>query len=220
MVERKSCQPFDKFVVLTETSMKEWPELHNIMMIADPLPICVNQVSPLNIKRVISIGRYSYEKGNDLLLRAWAIVEKTCSEWVLDIYGMGDMTFCRHLINELGIDSNRCRLHGSLSNVTDEYLNSSVFALPSRFEGFGLVIIEAMSCGLPVVAFDCENGPRNIISDGENGFLISPFDVEAYANQLIQLIQDADLRQKIGANAHAIMLLRLLQTSGEDCLTN
>lgn len=192
----------DKFVVLTETSMGEWPELHNMKMIPDPLPIQVNHVSNLDVKRVISIGRYSYEKGNDLLLKAWAKVEKSCDEWVLDIYGMGDQTPYRQLIKELGIDTNRCHLHGSLSNVVDEYLNSSIFALPSRFEGFGLVIIEAMSCGLPVVTFNCENGPRNIITDGENGCLIRPFDVDAYANQLIRLIQDADLRQTIGANAH------------------
>ena len=104
-------------------------------------------------------------------------------------------------MKNLGIDESRCHLHGSLSDVKNAYLDSSIFALPSRFDGFGIVIIEAMSCGLPVVAFDCENGPRNIMTDGENGYLIPPFDVDAYAEKLIRLILDEPLRREIGANA-------------------
>jgi glycosyltransferase involved in cell wall biosynthesis len=150
---------------------------------------------------MISIGRYAYEKGNDLLLQAWAKVEKKCREWSLDIYGMGNQAPYRQQMKELGVDESRCHLYGSLPNVKEEYLRSSIFALPSRFEGFGLVIIEAMSCGLPVVAFDCENGPRNIMTDGENGYLIPPFDVDAYAEKLIRLILDETLRREIGANA-------------------
>ena len=82
------------------------------------------------------------------------------------------------------------------------YLNSSIFALPSRFEGFGLVIIEAMSCGLPVVAFNCENGPRNIVTNKEDGFLVTPFDVEEYAEILLKLVHNEDLRKQIGINAY------------------
>jgi glycosyltransferase involved in cell wall biosynthesis len=88
--------------------------------------------------------------------------------------------------------------------VKEEYLSSSIFVLPSRFEGFGLVIIEAMSCGLPVISFDCENGPRNIISDGENGFLVRPFDINDFADRVVQLIQDEDLRHRMGTFAHQV----------------
>ncbi len=200
LVDHLKC--LDKFVVLTETSKRGWPELDNIIMIPDPLTIKTEFLSQLDAKRVICISRYSYEKGIDLLIRVWTKVEKVCNDWVLDIYGMGDLAYYRMLMNDLQIDENRCRLHGSLSNVTEEYLNSSIFALPSRFEGFGLVIIEAMSCGLPVITFDCENGPRNIITDGENGFLIQPFDIQSYADRLLQLISDVKLRKGIGANAH------------------
>ncbi len=191
----------DKMVVLTEDAKVDWPELKNVILIPDPLPFRVETVSDLSAKRVISIGRYAYEKGNDLLLQAWTIVEKKCREWCLDIYGMGDQAPYRQQMKELGVDESRCHLYGSLLNVKEEYLRSSIFALPSRFEGFGLVIIEAMSCGLPVVAFDCENGPRNIMTDGENGYLIPPFDVDAYAEKLIRLILDETLRREIGANA-------------------
>lgn len=192
----------DKMVVLTESAKQDWPELSNVVLIPDPLPFSVQQVSSLSAKRIISIGRYAYEKGNDLLLRAWSIVQNSCEDWVLDVYGMGDREPYRQLMSELGIDESRCHLYGSLADVKEQYLSSSVFALPSRFEGFGLVIIEAMSCGLPVVSFNCENGPRNIITDEQDGCLVTPYDVEEYANKLLKLIHDKDYRQQMGINAY------------------
>ena len=192
----------DKMVVLTDSAKSDWPELSNVMLIPDPLPFSIKHVSSLSAKRVISIGRYAYEKGNDLLLRAWAIVQNTCDDWVLDVYGMGEREPYRRLMSELGIDESRCHLYGSLEDVKEQYLSSSVLALPSRFEGFGLVIIEAMSCGLPVVSFNCENGPRNIITDGQDGFLVTPFDVEEYADKLLKLIHNEDYRQQMGINAY------------------
>lgn len=192
----------DKMVVLTEGAKSDWSELSNVTLIPDPLSFSVNQVSDLSAKRIISIGRYAYEKGNDLLLRAWSIAQKSCDDWELDVYGMGEREPYRRLMFELKIDESRCHLHGSLKDVNEMYLNSSIFALPSRFEGFGLVIIEAMSCGLPVVAFNCENGPRNIVTNKEDGFLVTPFDVEEYAEILLKLVHNEDLRKQIGINAY------------------
>jgi glycosyltransferase involved in cell wall biosynthesis len=108
----------------------------------------------------------------------------------------------QQLMVQLGIDSSRCHLHGQITEVKREYLQSSLFVLPSRYEGFGLVLIEAMACGLPVVSFDCENGPRNIIRDGQNGFLVQPFDVDAFAERLLMLMRNEELRQKMGVEAH------------------
>lgn len=191
----------DRMVVLTETAKGDWPELSNVTMIPDPLPFKVETVSPLSDKRVINIGRYAYEKGNDLLLRIWAKVQDKCNDWVLDIYGVGDPIPYRHLFRELGIDDRRCHLYDSLIDVQNAYLNSSLFALASRFEGFSLVAIEAMACGVPVVSFDCEDGPRNIITDGKNGYLIPPFDIDAYAERLLTLMQNEDLRRRMGSEA-------------------
>ncbi len=191
----------DRMVVLTESAWFDWPELNNLLLIPDPLPFRVDRISTLSKKRVISIGRYDFEKGNDLLLRAWAKVQKSCEDWTLDIFGMGEQTQYRQIIKELGIDVSRCHLHGSLFNVKDEYLDSSIFVLPSRSEGFGLVVIEAMSCGLPVISFDCDNGPRNIILNGQNGYLVPPFDINEYADRIIQLIQNEELRLQMGKNA-------------------
>ena len=198
----KHLKKLDRMVVLTEDAKRDWPELSNIQLIPDPIPFKVDRMSTLTSKRVVSIGRYAYEKGNDLLLKAWAKVEKSCTDWTLDIYGMGNQVPYRTLLRELGIDEARCHLHGSLTDVKEVYLDSSVFTLPSRFEGFGLVIIEAMACGVPVVAFDCENGPRNIISNNKDGILVRPFDIDEYAESLLRLMKDDQLRSHMGNRAH------------------
>ena len=193
-----SLTKLDRLVVLTSDSASEWPELTNITMIPDPLPIKVNNRSPLASKRVITIGRYSYEKGYDLLLKIWSIVEKRCTDWQLDIFAMGDPTPYVKIMDELSIDKKRCHLNSSVVDVEGEYINNSILVQPSRTEGFGLVLVEAMACGLPVISFDCENGPRSIISDGEDGFLIPPFEVDFFADRLVQLINDGELRKKMG----------------------
>ena len=188
-------------VVLTDNALDDWPELNNVIKIPDPLPFRLDAKSFLSQKRVISIGRYEFDKGNDLLLCVWAEVEKQMPEWHLDIYGDGFREPFQRLMGQLGIDTSHCHLFGPTSDVKQEYLNSSVFVLPSRFEGFGLVLIEAMACGVPVVSFDCENGPRSIITDGVDGFLISPFDVEAFAEKVIMLMKDEELRRE-KSNVH------------------
>ena len=193
-----SLTKLDRLVVLTSDAASEWPELSNITMIPDPLPIKVSNCCPLSAKRVITIGRYSYEKGYDLLLKIWSIVEKKCTDWQLDIFAMGDPTPYVKIMDELSIDKKRCHLNSSVVDVESEYINSSILVQPSRTEGFGLVLVEAMACGLPVISFDCENGPRSIISDGEDGFLIPPFDVELFANRLVQLMNDDKLRKTMG----------------------
>lgn len=197
----KQLRQLDRMVVLTDSALRDWQELNNIVKIPDALPFKIDNKSKLNSKRIISIGRYAYDKGNDLLLRAWSIIEKEFADWTLDIYGNGDKEPYQDLIRELGIDNDRCHLYGPIHDVIKEYLSSSIFLLPSRFEGFGLVIIESMACGVPVVSFDCENGPRSIIIDGENGYLVPPFDINAYAEKVMYLMRNEELRKRLGSNA-------------------
>ena len=191
----------NRMVVLTDSALGDWPELNNVVKMPDALPFRIDDRSELNTKRILSIGRYAYDKGNDLLLRAWSIVEKEFTDWTLDIFGNGDREPYQKILEELSIDKERCHLYGPIRDVKKEYLSSSIFLLPSRFEGFGLVIIESMACGVPVISFDCENGPRSILTDGVEGFLIPPFDIKAFAEKMMILIKDAALRKEMGVNA-------------------
>jgi glycosyltransferase involved in cell wall biosynthesis len=191
----------DRFVVLTEKDRDLWFELNNVEVIPNPLPFKPVSISPLTEKRVIAVARYSREKGIDLLLQAWSEVEKRTNEWRLEIFGDGDTTAFEALIDKLGIDRNRCKLNGRTSDIEQEYLKSSVAVCSSRFEGFGMIIIEAMVCGLPVVSFDCPWGPRSIIKDGEDGLLVENGHVDKLADAMASLMEDADKRNLFANNA-------------------
>lgn len=191
----------DRFVVLTEKDRDLWFELNNVEVIPNPLPFKPASISPLTEKRVIAVARYSREKGIDLLLQAWSEVEKRTNEWRLEIFGDGDTTAFEALIDKLGIDRNRCKLNGRTSDIEQEYLKSSVAVCSSRFEGFGMIIIEAMVCGLPVVSFDCPWGPRSIIKDGEDGLLVENGHVDKLADAIASLMEDADKRNLFANNA-------------------
>ena len=199
----------DQLVVLTEKSMVAWPELENVTVIPDPIPLSLPKPNGTNPKRIITIGRYAYQKGYDLLLKAWAEIEKLkeleeykeVKEWTLDIYGQGDRTDYRQLMAELGIDTNRCHLNGPVDDVGQFYKDSSIFVLSSRFEGFGLVLVEAMASGLSVVSFDCPAGPDEIITDGYDGLLVPSGDVKVLAQKLMLLMADKELRTRLSQNA-------------------
>lgn len=194
----------DQLVVLTDKSKASWTELSNVTVIPDPVTIEVKSKevkSEKCSKRIVTIGRYAYQKGYDLLLQAWSEMEKHYPDWTLDIYGQGDQTGYRQLMSDLGIDANRCHLNGPVEDVVGVYQNSSVFVLSSRFEGFGMVLVEAMACGLPVVSFDCPAGPDEIITDGYDGLLVPAGDVHTLAEKLNMLMADEDLRHRLACQA-------------------
>ena len=191
----------DRLVVLTEKDSEAWTELHNVEVIPDPLSFVPKQVSGLTEKRVVTIARYSHEKGIDLLLQAWARVEKQYPDWRLDVYGDGDTNPYRLQMSMLGIDSSRCALNERTNDVESVYCQSSIFVLSSRFEGFGMVLLEAMACGLPVVSFNCPWGPQSIISDGDDGLLVKNGDVDALANAISHLISDEQMRNSMSQTA-------------------
>ena len=188
----------EKLVVLTERDREAWTELDNVVAIPDALPFTPSSVSTLRAKRVLAIARYSHEKGIDMLLQAWAEAEKRVAGWWLDVYGDGDRSPYEQQMAALGIE--HCRLHGRTDNVEREYLDSSIFVLSSRFEGFGMVIIEAMACGLPVVAFDCPWGPQSIIKNGEDGLLVENGDIHALAEGMVRLMSDEGLCRNMSAS--------------------
>ena len=191
----------DRFVVLTESDRKAWHELDNVVVISNPLSFVSTTVSSQANKRVIAVGRYCYEKGYDHLLQAWAIVQDKCPDWRLDVFGDGDRSAYEALIDQLGIDRSRCKLNQRTQNIQQEFERSAISVCSSRFEGFGLVIIEAMACGIPVVSFDCPWGPRTIINDGKDGILVENGNVNQLADALLTLMTDADLRTAMGSKA-------------------
>lgn len=191
----------ERFVVLTEEDKVSWTELSNVEVIPDPLAFDIDQVSPLTNKRVIAVGRYVYQKGFDLLLHAWKLIEQQHPDWELAIYGMGDRTPYEQIIEELQIDRTRCHLNGSTSNIKAEYLNSSLFVFSSRFEGFGMVLIEAMACGLPVISYDCPCGPKDIVRHNEDGLLVPSGSIGSLAKAMGKMMCDVNLRQQMAKAA-------------------
>lgn len=197
----KKLKKLDRFVVLTEYDRQAWQEIPRVDVIANPLPFYPDIINTVRRKRIISVGRYFDEKGYDMLLKVWAIVEKECDDWELDIYGDGNKLYYEKIASTLALDRQRCRLNDSISDVQREYLDSSLFVCTSRFEGFGMGIIEAMACGLPVVAFDCLWGPRSIITDGEDGLLVENGNIEKMAGTLLSLVNHPERISEMGMNA-------------------
>jgi glycosyltransferase involved in cell wall biosynthesis len=191
----------DRFVVLTDKDRESWVELDNVVTIPNPSPFTPSTISTLTEKRVIAVARYSHEKGIDLLLQAWALVERRTKEWHLEVFGDGDTTAFNTLIDKLGIDRSRCCLNGRTSDIEQEYMKSSIAVCSSRFEGFGMIIIEAMACGLAVVSFDCPWGPRSIIDDGKDGVLVENGNIEKLADTIVSLTQDDKKRNNMAMNA-------------------
>lgn len=197
----KKIKKLDRFVVLTEYDRQAWQEIPRVDVIPNPLPFYPDTKFAIRRKRVIAIGRYFDEKGYDLLLRAWAFVEKRSVDWELVIYGDGNKSFYERIVSSLNLDKRRCKLYDSIHEVQKEYLESSFYVCTSRFEGFGMGIVEAMACGLPVVAFDCLWGPRSIISNGEDGLLVENGNVEKFAETILRLIESPEKLKTMGNNA-------------------
>lgn len=197
----KKLKKLEYMIVLTEKDCKAWTELSNVISIPNPLPIIPKSVSPLTEKRVIAVGRYYQEKGFDMLLEAWSKIYKVYPDWRLEIFGDGDKTSYEEIRDNLGIPSNCCILNGRTNAIEQEYLNSSIFVCSSRFEGFGMVLVEAMACGLSVVSFDCPWGPSSIIANGEDGILVENGNTDLLAKAIISLIDDKGRRKALANNA-------------------
>ena len=151
-------------------------------------------------KRVISAGRYMTEKGFDRLLKVWSLVNKQFYDWHLYIFGNVDRTAYQRIAEHMQL-CNTVHLMPATKDIAEEFSKSSIYVMSSRYEGFGLVLAEAMSCGLPCVSFDCPYGPREIIRNGEDGFLVEDGNIDELAQKLKQLMSNKELRKTMGAKA-------------------
>ena len=181
----------DAVVTLTQGDANNWQHVSrhvhvipNIVHLNDTgrFSDCIN-------KRAIFVGRLVEQKGLPDLIKIWRIINSRYPDWQLDVFGNGEME---------SIPDINLFVHSPTANIMEEYINSSVLLMTSLYEPFGLVVPEAMSCGLPVVAFDCPYGPADIITNGKDGYVIYHRDIKCFANQVCKLIENGQLRQQMG----------------------
>ncbi len=168
----------------------------NIVMYNPIDPTAAGKRKPysVNSQKIITVGRLTYPKNMELLIEVAEKVLKRNPDWIWDIYGDGELREkLQNMINECGLH-NRLFLKGQVSNVYDLYGNYAFKVLTSRYEGFPMTLLEAAANGLPMISFDIETGPNEIIKHGINGFLVPPEDKDAMQRSIETLIQDQELR--------------------------
>ena len=198
----RSTQKLDKLIVLTKADAEDWNKTNNnVVQIYNPSVVQSEEVASVENKKALAVGRLDAQKGFDFLVCAWRLVVNKHPDWILDIWGSGeDYDSLQRQIADNHLEKNLF-LRGVTDNVKNEYLNSSIYVMTSRYEGFPMVLIEAMSYGLPCVSFDCECGPKEIIAEEKNGFLVPVGDVVALADRIVTLIEDEKLRKAMSVSA-------------------
>ena len=197
----KALSKVDAIVALTEGDANEWRKVHShVVVIPNIVHLNEGAVSTLENKRVIWVGRFDYQKRPLEMVRIWEKIQPLFPDWQLDMYGEGDqLQKLEDKVRSLGMNIN---IHQPTEYIFDCYRESSILVSTSLFEPFGLVIPEAMSCGIPVVSYDCPFGPAYIITDGIDGFLIKARDIDEFINKVCILLNSLDLRMKMGAEGH------------------
>lgn len=195
-----SSEKFDAFVFLSEKEAKLW-KVKNQVVIPNPVSFTASEKSSLENKKIIFAGRQNLVKGIDLLLEIWSKINKKHPDWVLEIYGEKSTEFdTPKMVNQKGLNSS-VFVSEPVSDILTRYKESSILFLTSRFESFGLVLVEAMFCGLPCISFDAPNGPSSIIENNQNGFLIPCFDLDLFVEKAFELIENENFRKSMGENA-------------------
>lgn len=198
---------FDKFVVLTNEDRGYWGDLPNIEVIPNAAMHVSDAYSDVMNKRVIAVGRLDYQKGFDRLIQAWELVQHTgkFTDWKLDIFGQGEWReMLQQMIDKAELQNTVC-LNRPTKQIGEEYVKSDMLVMSSNYEGFPMVMIEAMACGLPVVSFDYKCGPKDIIQTGINGLLVPNGDIQALADAMMKVMEDEAYRKMLSLNARKVV---------------
>lgn len=197
-------QKFDAFFALTKGDSEQWSKfVKDVCVIPNPLTLYPDQIKG-HIEthhRIICAGRLNYQKGFDLLINAFAKIANQCPEWNIDIFGSGEE---EEALRALLADNNltdKVFIHPATDNLYEEFQNSDFFLFSSRFEGWGLVLVEAMSCGIPCVSFRCKYGPEDIITDHKDGLLVSDGNVEELGEKILWMINHPEKCKEFGNEA-------------------
>jgi glycosyltransferase involved in cell wall biosynthesis len=184
----------DAVITLTEEDKLLWRRAKRTEAIPNFSTMHIRKYSDCTSKRVIAIGRLSWEKGFGRLIEIWSYVSSKHPDWQLDIFGEGGMYNTLKMLIKL-YKAQNVVIHNYTSDISLEYASSSICAVTSYFEGFSLVLLEAMKHGVPCVAFDCPFGPRSLINDSYNGFLVENGETRIFADRLCRLIENEELRK-------------------------
>ena len=196
----------DALVVLTSQDEHDWGDKIPIYVIPNSFPFYPDKPSLCENKQAIIVGRYNSAKGYNYLIDAWKIVYQKHPDWIINIFGSGEYKDrVRKQIQDNGLQD-VVIMNNPIDHIMEEYLKSSIYVMSSVFEGFAMVLLEAMSCGLPCVSFDCPYGPRNVITDGVDGILVEYLNSQALADNICKLIENEELRKRMGNNGRRNVL--------------
>ena len=203
--DEKLVRRFDNFIVLTRQDAEMWGEMSNLSVMPNAAVTMPHIPHKYGNHRVIAVGRLDYQKGFDRLLDAWALLPKQLREtWRLDIFGQGEWEEkLKNQIQTLGIGDSAA-VNKPTNQIFNEYAASDFLVMTSHYEGFPMVMIEAMACGLPTVCFDFLCGPRDIIANGINGLIVPEGDLQAFANAMQRLMENPEELEHMSAQATKI----------------
>ena len=199
-LEDKISNKYDLFVVLTNEDKIKWKN-SKVEVIPNFLEKYPTKISELKNKKIISVGRLDYQKGFDLLIDVFEKVTRVHPEWKLEIYGEGEeKEKLNEKIKNKNLDGN-IKLNGVTIEIGKKYIEASIYVMSSRYEGFGMVLLEAQAYGLPIVSFNCPCGPKDIITANKNGFLCNFGNIDDMAEKIIYLIDNIEIRKNFGKKA-------------------
>lgn len=204
LARRLDARYCEHIVVLTERDRHRWMEATrprgSVACIPNPLPFAMpQQPAPRTAKVVVAVGRLVAAKGFDVLLHAWAVVAQQAPDWKLMIVGEGEARPALEALRDRLALCDSVKLPGTYLDITKAYEQASIFCLSSRYEGFGLVLIEAMAYGLPIVSTDCETGPRELLTNGQTAVVVPVDDAAALAAELLRVISSPQIATRLGA---------------------